>query len=48
MGPTRTATSKSFRQYLDAGFDEVYVSQIGNDQAGFFDFYRRELAPRLS
>ena len=39
---------ESIRQYVDAGFDEVYVSQIGPDQDGFFDFYRRELAPRLS
>ena len=29
-------------------FDEVYASHIGGDQAGFFEFYRRELAPRLS
>jgi hypothetical protein len=31
-----------------AGFDEVYISQVGDDQAGFFDFYQRELLPRLS
>ena len=47
-GPDPERHEAAFRQYLDAGFDEVYVSQIGNDQAGFFDFYRRELAPRLS
>jgi Luciferase-like monooxygenase len=47
-GPDPERHLESFRQYLDAGFDEVYVSQIGNDQAGFFDFYRRELAPQLS
>jgi G6PDH family F420-dependent oxidoreductase len=47
-GPDPDRHLESFRQYLDAGYDEVYVSQIGNDQAGFFDFYRRELAPRLS
>ncbi len=47
-GPDPERHLESFRQYLDAGFDEVYVSQIGSDQAGFFDFYRRELAPRLS
>jgi hypothetical protein len=29
-------------------FDEVYASQIGDHQAGFFECYRRELAPRLS
>ncbi|HET7518792.1 MAG TPA: LLM class F420-dependent oxidoreductase, partial [Actinomycetes bacterium] len=47
-GPDPERHLESLRQYLDAGFDEVYVSQIGNDQAGFFEFYRRELAPRLS
>jgi G6PDH family F420-dependent oxidoreductase len=33
--------------YVDAGFDEVYVNQIGPDQRGFFDFYRAEVLPRL-
>jgi len=37
----------AIREYLDAGFDEVYVSQIGEDQAGFLDFYRREVLPRV-
>jgi G6PDH family F420-dependent oxidoreductase len=46
-GPDPERHLASIRQYLDAGFDEVYVSQIGDDQAGFFDFWRRELAPRL-
>jgi hypothetical protein len=35
------------RRYLDAGYDEVYVSQVGDDRAGYFDFYQRELRPRL-
>ena len=47
-GPDPERHLESIRQYVNAGFDEVYVSQIGNDQAGFFEFYRRELAPRLS
>jgi G6PDH family F420-dependent oxidoreductase len=47
-GPDPERHAESIRQYVDAGFDEVYVSQIGKDQAGFFEFYRRELAPRLS
>jgi G6PDH family F420-dependent oxidoreductase len=46
-GPDPERHLASIRQYLDAGFDEVYISQIGDDQAGFFDFYRKELAPRL-
>jgi G6PDH family F420-dependent oxidoreductase len=47
-GPDPERHLESIRQYVDAGFDEIYVSQIGRDQAGFFEFYRRELAPRLS
>ncbi|WP_329454189.1 TIGR03557 family F420-dependent LLM class oxidoreductase [Streptomyces sp. NBC_01497] len=33
--------------YGDAGFDEVYVNQIGPDQKQFFDFYRTEVLPGL-
>ncbi|HEY3482929.1 MAG TPA: LLM class F420-dependent oxidoreductase [Streptomyces sp.] len=34
--------------YAEAGFDEVYVNQIGPDQKQFFDFYRTEVLPRLT
>ncbi|MFF3614802.1 TIGR03557 family F420-dependent LLM class oxidoreductase [Streptomyces sp. NPDC002580] len=33
--------------YVRAGFDEVYVGQIGPDQQGFFDFYRKDVLSRL-
>jgi hypothetical protein len=33
---------------VDAGFDEVYIAQIGPEQDGFFEFYERELAPLLA
>jgi len=33
--------------FTDAGFDRVYVSQIGPDQRGFFDFYRTKVLPQL-
>ena len=46
-GPDPERHVEMIQKYLDAGFDEVYVSQVGKDQAGFFDFYRRELAPRF-
>jgi G6PDH family F420-dependent oxidoreductase len=36
---------RQMRAYADAGFDEVYVNQIGPDQQGFFDFYRSEVLP---
>ncbi|MFE9448550.1 LLM class F420-dependent oxidoreductase [Streptomyces sp. NPDC006739] len=39
------ATLKSF---ADAGFDRVYVNQIGPDQRGFFDFYRTKVLPQLN
>jgi hypothetical protein len=42
----------AFQPYPEAGFDEVYISQIGGAQPetsarGFFDFYRDEVLPRL-
>ncbi len=38
---------KAVRPYLEAGFDEVYFSQIGPEQEGFFAFWERELDPAL-
>ena len=35
------------QEYIDAGFDEVYVSQMGPDQEGMIRFYEREVLPRL-
>lgn len=35
------------RTYVDAGYDEVYLSQVGPDQEGFFAFWERELRPAL-
>ncbi len=32
--------------FLEAGYDRVYVHQIGPDQAGFFDFYEAEIIPQ--
>lgn len=33
--------------FARAGFDEVYVGQVGPDQRSFFDAYQREVLPRL-
>ncbi|GHF07542.1 LLM class F420-dependent oxidoreductase [Streptomyces morookaense] len=33
--------------YAHAGFDTVYISQIGPEQQGFFDFYRTRVLPHL-
>jgi G6PDH family F420-dependent oxidoreductase len=37
----------ALKAFADAGFDRVYVSQIGPDQRGFFDFYRTKVLPQL-
>jgi G6PDH family F420-dependent oxidoreductase len=46
-GPDPDAHIKAIRAYTDAGFDEVYISQIGPEQDGFFEFYQAEVLPRL-
>ncbi|GAA2728701.1 LLM class F420-dependent oxidoreductase [Streptomyces nogalater] len=38
----------TLRAFADAGFDRVYVNQIGPDQRGFFDFYRTKVLPQLT
>jgi len=35
------------REYVDAGYDEVFVGQIGPEQEGFFRFYRDQVLPAL-
>ena len=42
-GPDPDAHLAGIREFLDAGFDHVYVHQVGPDQAGFIDFYEREV-----
>lgn len=38
---------QQFKAYRDAGYDEIYINQIGPDQQGFFDFYAAEVLPQL-
>jgi coenzyme F420-dependent glucose-6-phosphate dehydrogenase len=45
-GPSPELHLEGIQKFVDAGFDHVYVHQIGPDQEGFFDFFEREiLAP---
>jgi G6PDH family F420-dependent oxidoreductase len=46
-GPDPERHLDKIRTYVDAGFDHVYVHQIGSDQDGFFDFYQREVLPKV-
>ncbi len=38
---------EKIREYVEAGFDHIYVHQVGPDQETFFRFYEREIIPRL-
>ena len=46
-GPDPERHLEAIGRYVDAGFDEVYVSQVGPEQEGFFRFFERELRPKL-
>ncbi|WP_459721226.1 TIGR03557 family F420-dependent LLM class oxidoreductase [Actinophytocola sp. KF-1] len=46
-GPDPELYLEQVRSFADAGFDEVYVAQIGPGQDEFFRFWREEVAPRL-
>lgn len=47
-GPDPEPHLAAIKAYLEAGFDEVYVNQVGPDQQGFFEFYAKELRDKLS
>jgi G6PDH family F420-dependent oxidoreductase len=42
-GPDPERHRVAIQEFADAGFDHVYVHQVGPDQAGFLRFYEREL-----
>lgn len=44
-GPDAQAHIAGIRRFVDAGFTHVYLHQVGPDQEGFFEFYRREVLP---
>ena len=42
-GPEASRHLEAIQEYVDAGFDHVYVHQVGRDQEGFLEFYEREI-----
>ena len=46
-GPDVDAIVAAAKQYADAGFDRLYISQIGPAQDEFFEFVASDLAPAL-
>lgn len=40
-GPDPQAHLEGIRTWADAGYEHVYVHQVGPDQEAFMDFYER-------
>jgi G6PDH family F420-dependent oxidoreductase len=47
VGPDAGTHVQALRKFLDAGYDELYVQQIGPDQEPFFDFFAEKVLPEL-
>jgi G6PDH family F420-dependent oxidoreductase len=46
-GPDARRHADAVEKFVDAGYDQVYLHQVGPDQAGFMEFARSELLPML-
>jgi G6PDH family F420-dependent oxidoreductase len=47
-GPDPRPFIEQIEQYVEAGFDHVYLHQVGHDQAGFIKFYKDEIEPHFA
>ncbi len=47
-GPDRDRHVEALVRAAEAGFDHICVHQVGPDQAGFLQFYQREVLPELA
>jgi G6PDH family F420-dependent oxidoreductase len=47
-GPDPDRLVAEAKEYVDAGYTDVYFHQVGPDQEGFLDFAESELLPRLA
>jgi hypothetical protein len=46
-GPDPGPYIKAIRAYQEAGFEEVYLSQVGGRLEGAFDFLATQVLPRM-
>jgi coenzyme F420-dependent glucose-6-phosphate dehydrogenase len=46
-GPDPDRHAAAVREFVDAGYDHVYLHQVGPDQDGFLRFAKTELLPAL-
>lgn len=47
-GPDLDRIVEAATEYAEAGFDRLYISQLGPDQRQFFDMYKTDLRRRLA
>jgi coenzyme F420-dependent glucose-6-phosphate dehydrogenase len=47
-GPDPQRYIDLIQEYVDAGFDHIYIHQIGPDQEGFIGFCQREILPHFT
>ena len=47
-GPDPERHHEAIAAFADAGYDHVYIHQVGPDQEGFFRFAEQELVPRYA
>lgn len=46
-GPDPRQHIAEIEKFIEAGYDHVYIHQIGPDQEGFFRFYEKEILPKF-
>src|SRR5438067_1805334 len=47
-GPDPEKHLNAIREYVKAGFDHIFIHQIGPNQEPFMDFYAKEILPKLA
>jgi G6PDH family F420-dependent oxidoreductase len=47
-GPDAKRHVAEIQKYVDAGFDHIYIHQVGPDQEGFMKFYKQDVLPRFN
>jgi coenzyme F420-dependent glucose-6-phosphate dehydrogenase len=46
-GPDPERYLAKINEYVEAGYDHVWLHQVGPDQEGFFRFFEKEVFPKL-
>jgi coenzyme F420-dependent glucose-6-phosphate dehydrogenase len=46
-GPDAARHIAKIQKYAEAGYDHIYVHQVGPDQEGFLQFYAKEVLPKF-